>query len=127
MSGSHKSPVNGDKYVMLLPDGKIYKWLYKGVTMISDFTSIDLFNIKSDEIRIQPDEPEDDNWQIWIDNDSAPVIGTEVVDSVNGTQTDKAPSVRAVVQDLVSILYPVGSIYMSTNDTNPKDLFGIGT
>lgn len=81
-------------------------------------------SLASTEVIIGEEQP--DEGKLWIDTGEISNLGTEVVDSVNGKQTNKAPSVRAVVQDLVSILYPVGSIYMSTNATNPKDLFGIG-
>lgn len=81
-------------------------------------------SLASTEVIIGEEQPNE--GKLWIDTGEISSLGTEVVDSVNGTQTNKAPSVRAVVQDLVSILYPVGSIYMSTNSTNPKDLFGIG-
>ena len=81
-------------------------------------------SLASTEVIIGEEQP--DEGKLWIDTGEISNLGTEVVDSVNGKQTNKAPSVRAVVQDLVSILYPVGSIYMSTNSTNPKDLFGIG-
>lgn len=81
-------------------------------------------SLASTEVIIGEEQP--DEGKLWVDTGEISNLGTEVVDSVNGTQTNKAPSVRAVVQDLVSILYPVGSIYMSTNATNPKDLFGIG-
>ena len=81
-------------------------------------------SLASTEVIIGEEQP--DEGKLWIDTGEISNLGTEVVDSVNGKQTNKAPSVRAVVQDLVSILYPVGSIYMNTNATNPKDLFGIG-
>ena len=81
-------------------------------------------SLASTEVIIGEEQPVE--GKLWIDTGEISSLGTEVVDSVNGKQTNKAPSVRAVVQDLVSILYPVGSIYMSTNATNPKDLFGIG-
>lgn len=81
-------------------------------------------SLASTEVIIGEEQPNE--GKLWIDTGEISNLGTEVVDSVNGKQTNKAPSVRAVVQDLVSILYPVGSIYMSTNATNPKDLFGIG-
>ena len=81
-------------------------------------------SLASTEVIIGEEQP--DEGKLWIDTREISNLGTEVVDNINGTQTNKAPSVRAVVQDLVSILYPVGSIYMSTNSTNPKDLFGIG-
>lgn len=31
------------------------------------------------------------------------------------------------LKDLVNMFYPVGSVYISTVNKNPKDLFGIGT
>ena len=44
------------------------------------------------------------------------------------TQADDAIlSTKKYVDDLINIIYPIGSIYISKNSTNPATLFGIGT
>lgn len=60
--------------------------------------------------------------QEFIDN-----IGTEVVNSLEGNETNKAPSVALFnnkFANIVNLFYPIGSIYMSVNSTNPSTLFG---
>lgn len=49
------------------------------------------------EIVISEEEPTTEDWKIWINPDD-PInnIGSEVVDSLDGNETNKAPSVRAV-------------------------------
>ena len=44
---------------------------------------------------VQPSE-EDANWKIWINSDEVQNLGSEVVDTLDGNETDKAPSVNAV-------------------------------
>ena len=41
-------------------------------------------------------EPTSPSVQLWIEDDTLNNIGTEVVDSLEGNEIDKAPSVRAV-------------------------------
>ena len=53
-------------------------------------------------------------------------IGTEV--DYNGTDVpDGWEEVEDTVTRVLKIIYPVGAIYTSTNNTNPKDMFGFGT
>lgn len=40
---------------------------------------------------------------------------------------DGAPGGSFTSADMVNLVYPVGSIYISTNSTNPATLFGVGT
>ena len=48
---------------------------------------------------VQPSE-KDDNWKIWINSDEVQNLGSEVVDTLDGNETDKSPSVRAVKEEL---------------------------
>lgn len=53
----------------------------------------------------------------------------KVIDSLSTTTNDRtnAPSIRAVrdeISDIWATIYPIGSIYMSTDNTNPSVLFG---
>ena len=41
-------------------------------------------------------EPTSPSVQLWIENDTLNNIGTEVVNSLDGDETDKAPSIKAV-------------------------------
>lgn len=57
-----------------------------------------------EDIVISDTQPTGDDWKIWIDSDEV------------GSQASELP-----------LVYPVGSIYMSVNNTNPATLFGFGT
>lgn len=57
-----------------------------------------------EEVIISDTQPTGDDWKIWIDSDEV------------GSQASELP-----------LVYPVGSIYMSVNNTNPAILFGFGT
>ena len=48
-------------------------------------------------------EPTNPSVQLWIEDDTLNNIGTEVVDSLEGNEIDKAPSVRAVKEKLSGI------------------------
>jgi hypothetical protein len=52
-------------------------------------------------------------------------------DGAQGPQGDAGPQGPAggsfTSADMVNLVYPVGSIYISTNSTNPATLFGVGT
>lgn len=53
--------------------------------------------------------------------------GIKIVNSLQGDEIDKAPSVHIVNEKLNEIfnkIYPIGSLYMSVNSTNPNILFG---
>lgn len=51
-------------------------------------------SIPGEEIYIQNEQPEE--GKLWIDTGEISNLGTEVVDSLEGNQTNKAPSVHAV-------------------------------
>lgn len=108
-------------------------------------------------VSISDTEPTNPATKLWINPDEGlPNVGTEVVNSMagnqtnmapsvhaakeyadglvlntmSGTETDKAPSVSAVKDyvpsnaNIVNLIYPVGSIYMSYSNTSPSTLFG---
>lgn len=52
--------------------------------------------VSGTEVLVQPDEPSDDEWKIWIDSGQVSNLGSEVVDSMSGEQSNVAPSVKAV-------------------------------
>lgn len=65
---------------------------------------------------------DDDHVKSIID-EKTPAIVSEAVGQAN-IYTDQHSLTMA---NIVNTLYPVGSIYMSTNSTNPSSLFGVGT
>lgn len=42
------------------------------------------------------------------------------------TVTNSPNSIQSTYEELIKIIYPIGSIYMSTSSTNPNTLFGVG-
>lgn len=52
-----------------------------------------------------------------------PVQGV-IENSMDSNSTTDAPSIAAVKNYVLNFIHPVGSIYMSVNDTNPGDVFG---
>ena len=52
-----------------------------------------------------------------------PVQGV-IENSMDSNSTTDAPSIAAVKNYILNFIHPVGSIYMSVNDTNPGDVFG---
>jgi len=54
----------------------------------------------ADEVVISDEEPTTDDWKIWIDSGQVNNLGSEVVDTLTGNETNLAPSVRAVKEDL---------------------------
>lgn len=53
-----------------------------------------------DLISIGENEPTSDATQLWVDEDAIGSMGTEVIDSLEGNEANKAPSVRAVKEKL---------------------------
>lgn len=53
------------------------------------------------EVLVQDNEPTEEDNKIWIDTDFVNTMGTEVVDSLDGDETNMAPSVRAVKKGLL--------------------------
>lgn len=56
----------------------------------------------------------------WDALETKPAAGTQVIIS-----DDTAPSGQS--NELIEIIYPVGSIYINTTDVNPATILGIGT
>lgn len=48
------------------------------------------------EVLVQDNEPTEEDNKLWIDSDFVNTMGTEVVDSLDGDETNMAPSVSAV-------------------------------
>ena len=77
-------------------DGQLLYDTETGETYI-DYNGERISTGSGNSIHIGSDTPENDATQIWIDpTEDANVIGTEVVNSLNGNETHKAPSVAAV-------------------------------
>lgn len=57
------------------------------------------------EVVISEEEPTTEDWKIWIDKNEINNIGSEVVDTLEGNETNKAPSVRAVNDTKGKILW----------------------
>lgn len=48
------------------------------------------------EVYIQEEEPTNEDWKIWIDTNEINNLGSEVVNTLDGNETNKAPSVNVV-------------------------------
>lgn len=73
-------------------------------------------SVSGNEVVVSPEQPEGDNWKIWIDSDEVQNLGSEVVDTLDGNETTKAPSVRAV-KDALNNKPNIESSY-SSSETN---------
>lgn len=63
------------------------------------------------EVLVQDNEPTEEDNKLWIDSDFVNTMGTEVVDSLDGNETNMAPSVRVVKNNLKEyILYEGDSL-----------------
>lgn len=49
-----------------------------------------------EEVIVSDTQPTGNDWKLWIDSDEVINSGSEVVDSLEGNETNKAPSVKAV-------------------------------
>ena len=65
----------------------------------------------------------DDDHVKSIVDEKTPAIVSEAVGQANNYTDQHILSIASIV----NTLYPVGSIYMSTNSTNPSSLFGVGS
>ena len=74
-------------------------------------------------IHIGTDEPTDES-NVWIDTDE-PITSISGVDeaTVDG-KIEAALEPYALTANLLNLIYPIGSIYMSVNSTSPATLFG---
>lgn len=81
-----EEPIEGIFYVVF---GEQSSYAYNGTTLIS-------VGGGTEDIIISPDQPTGDDWKLWIDKDEVINSGSEVVDSLEGNETNKAPSVHAV-------------------------------
>ena len=86
-------------------DGQLLYDTETGETYI-DYNGERISTGSGNSIHIGSDTPENDATQIWIDpTEDANVIGTEVVNSLNGNETHKAPSVAAVNDKRLKVLW----------------------
>lgn len=56
------------------------------------------------EVLVQDNEPTEEDNKLWIDSDFVNTMGTEVVDSLDGDETNMAPSVRAVNKKINEVI-----------------------
>ena len=63
-------------------------------TPIGDAVKIE--SSSSSDIVISHDKPTDNDWKLWIDSGEVDNIGSEVVNTLDGAEVNKAPSVYAV-------------------------------
>lgn len=86
-------PLEGILYILFDSEnetGKSYSW--NG----SDLISVGGGGGSDDEVIISDEEPTTNDWKLWIDSGQTNNLGSEVVDNLNGNETNLAPSVRAV-------------------------------
>ena len=69
-----------------------------GSTLIGDAVEIE---VATNDVVISQTQPQDDDWKLWIDSGQVNNLGSEVVDSLVGNETNFAPSVRAVKENLI--------------------------
>ena len=59
--------------------------------------------VGTNDIRIQKEQPIDNDWKIWIDSDEVQNLGSEVVNTLAGNEIDKSPSVKTINETLDNI------------------------
>lgn len=107
-----ETPRSGVFY-LVLTDSKNY--YYDGTTLIS------VGGGASNDVIISPEEPTTEDWKIWIDSDEVDNLGSEVVDTLEGNETDTAPSVRAVKETLNGTILYENASGTTTNFTLIED------
>lgn len=85
-----------------------------GVELAGDINSADLGIEGTPEVYIQNTQPDNDNWKIWINPDEAQSVGSEVVNTLVGNETSKAPSVKAVNDKIKTVEDKVNDIIIPT-------------
>lgn len=70
-------------------------------------------------IAVQEEEPENDATKLWIEGDLVESPATEVVDNMEGEDTNLAPSVRATKEYIDASKYVVDTLYK--NDEGTRD------
>lgn len=76
-------------------------------------------NLIKSNIHIGADTPPDDS-QLWIDSNEIATFGSEVVDSLEGNEFNKAPSVAAIKRELENYS-PDGSKIIHIGPEEPTD------
>ena len=61
------------------------------------------------------------NWGVYVD------MNTSINLEPDNKRLQLIFNADIVRSEIISVIYPVGSIYISTSPTNPYNLFGIGT
>lgn len=82
-------------------EGYLYVDLEKAKMYYYDGTFFANYGGTSNEIVISEEQPTTEDWKIWIDTDEVNNLGSEVVDTLEGNETNKAPSVRAVKEGII--------------------------
>lgn len=105
-----QTPIEGIFYIVFSEQSS---YSYNGTTLIS-------VGGGTEDIVISPEQPTTEDWKIWIDTDEVNNLGSEVVDNLDGNETNKAPSVNAVNNELNSINNNINS-FLNTGLSTAKN------
>lgn len=107
-----QAPIEGIFYIVFSEQSS---YSYNGTTLIS-------VGGGTEDIVISPEEPTTEDWKIWINPDD-PInnIGSEVVDTLDGNETNKAPSVRTVKEELDNKINEIPKIKWKQYTTPSSD------
>lgn len=95
----------------------IINFIYRTSIDYGIYFEINAENISKNEVAISSTEPTGSE-EIWIDpTEPLSNVGTEVVNSLNGNEVNKAPSVN-VIKSLLNTIFPIGKveIFFDNND-----------